>query len=206
MVNWAAVLTVLSVYAAGVIVPGPNFVAVAHKAAASTRTDAFALVGGIVLVNLFWASCAILGVGAVFAAFPWVAFAVKLAGAGYLIWFGSRLVLSAGRSASAALANGTSGGGLCQAFTQGFATNISNPKSMAFYAAIFSAAAPTHVSAPTFAAMLTVVAVVATAWYGFVALALAHPAIAASYRKRKAVLDRVCGGAIIALGIRQMIR
>ncbi|WP_348632977.1 LysE family transporter, partial [Mesorhizobium sp. M00.F.Ca.ET.216.01.1.1] len=49
------------------------------------------------LVNLFWASCAILGVGIVFAAFPWLAFAVKVAGAAYLLWFGGRLIFKASR-------------------------------------------------------------------------------------------------------------
>jgi threonine/homoserine/homoserine lactone efflux protein len=70
VIDSSAVLGVLSVYVAGVVIPGPNFVAVAHKAASTTRTEALAVVAGIVLVNLFWASCAILGVGIVFAAFP----------------------------------------------------------------------------------------------------------------------------------------
>ncbi len=131
MVDSSAVLGVLSVYVAGVVIPGPNFVAVAHKAASATRTEALAVVAGIVLVNLFWASCAILGVGIVFAAFPWLAFAVKVAGAAYLMWFGGRLIVkaSAGKPQQNAQAPG---GSVRQAFAQGFATNIANPKSVAF--------------------------------------------------------------------------
>jgi hypothetical protein len=116
------------VYVAGVVIPGPNFVAVAHKAASTTRTEALAVVAGIVLVNLFWASCAILGVGIVFAAFPWLAFAVKMAGAAYLIWFGGRLIFKASAGNSQEIAQAP-GGSLRQAFAQGFATNIANPKS-----------------------------------------------------------------------------
>ena len=71
---------------------GPAFTDVA---ASATRVEALSMVGGIVLVNLFWASCAILGVGIVFTAFPWLALAVKIAGAGYLIWFGGRLIANA---------------------------------------------------------------------------------------------------------------
>jgi threonine/homoserine/homoserine lactone efflux protein len=193
------------VYIAGVVIPGPNFVAVAHKAASATRLEALAVVAGIVLVNLFWASCAILGVGLVFAAFPWLALAVKIAGAAYLIWFGGRLIFnaSAGKPAASVAAPA---GGFRQSFAQGFATNIANPKSMAFFAAVFSSAAPAHVSVGTFAAMLAMVCVTAGSWYGFVALTLSHSRIAAAYRRSKAWVDRVCGGMIVALGVRQLMR
>jgi threonine/homoserine/homoserine lactone efflux protein len=77
---------------------------------------------------------------------------------------------------------------------------------MAFFAAVFSSAAPAHVSVGTFAAMLGMVCVVASGWYGFVALTLSHARIAAAYRRGKAWADRVCGGLIVALGVRQLIR
>ena len=205
MIDSSAVLGVLSVYVAGVVIPGPNFVAVAHKAASTTRTEALAVVAGIVLVNLFWASCAILGVGIVFAAFPWLAFAVKVAGAAYLIWFGGRLIFKASAGNSQEIAQAP-GGSLRQAFAQGFATNIANPKSVAFFAAVFSSAAPPHESVGTFLAMLGMVFVVASSWYGFVALTLSHARIASAYRRSKAWVDRVCGAVIIALGVRQLIR
>jgi len=204
MIDWTAITTVLSVYAVGVVLPGPNFVAVAHKAASTTTREALALVGGVVVVNLFWASCSILGIGIVFATFPWIALAVKVTGAGYLIWFGGRLIFKAGSASAARTSN--EGRSLGQAFRTGVATNIANPKSMAFYAAVFAAAAPKHVSAPTFVGMLATVAIVAAAWYGVVALVFATPSVAARYRRGKAWMDRVCGAMIVALGIRQLVR
>jgi hypothetical protein len=78
VIDSAAVLTVFLVYVAGVVIPGPNFVAVVHKAVAATRSEALALVAGIVVVNLLWATCAIAGIGVVFAAFPWAALVVKV--------------------------------------------------------------------------------------------------------------------------------
>ncbi|KWF17305.1 LysE family transporter [Burkholderia pseudomultivorans] len=204
MVDSAAVATVFSVYVAGVVSPGPNFVAVAHRAASGTRADALALVGGVVTVNLFWASCAILGIGFVFALFPWLAMIVRVAGAGYLIWFGMRLLLSSGAVAAGAPDARSSGGRA--AFLQGVATNLANPKSIAFFAAVFSSAAPAHVSSATFFAMLATVGVTAASWYGLVALVLSHAAIASAYRRAKRWADRVCGVLIVGLGIRQLIR
>ena len=204
MIDWTAITTVLSVYIVGVVLPGPNFVAVAHKAASTTTREALALVAGVVVVNLFWASCSILGIGIVFATFPWIALAVKIVGAGYLIWFGGRLIFKAGSAGTARIpAHGRS---LAQAFRTGVATNIANPKSIAFYAAVFAAAAPKHVSTPTFLGMLAAVAIVAAAWYGIVAIVFATPSVAARYRRGKAWMDRVCGAMIVALGIRQLVR
>lgn len=205
MIDLSAVATVFSVYAAGVVIPGPNFIAVAHKSVSGRRSDALALVAGIVIVNLFWATCAILGIGMVFAIFPWLAMSVKLAGAAYLIGFGLRLVVSAGTSHPAAT-RPLQAAGFRSAFLQGVATNIANPKSIAFYAAVFSSAAPAHVSTPTFFAMLTTVGLTATCWYGAVALVLSHAAVATGYRRAKAWIDRACGSLIIALGIRQALR
>ncbi|ALL66783.1 Threonine efflux protein [Paraburkholderia caribensis MBA4] len=205
MIDFSAVAAVFSVYVVGVVIPGPNFVAVAHKSVSARRSDAFALVAGIVVVNLFWATCAIFGVGVVFAIFPWIALAVKLAGAGYLIWFGLRLIMAAGTRRMAVQKTSASPG-FGSAFMQGVATNIANPKSIAFYAAVFSTAAPAHVSAPTFLAMLATVGVVASCWYGGVALFLSHEAVSGAYRRAQKWIDRVCGAVIVALGLRQALR
>lgn len=97
MIDMQAVLAVFTVYIVGVVIPGPNFVAVAHKAVSARRSEAFALVAGIVLVNLFWASSALLGVGIIFALFL-VGASGKVAGAGYLLWFGYRLIAQAAPS------------------------------------------------------------------------------------------------------------
>ena len=205
MVDSSAVATVFSVYVAGVVIPGPNVVAITHKAVAGKRSDALALVAGIVAVNLFWATCAILGIGAVFAVFPWLAMGIRLIGAAYLIWFGLRLIASA-RSISSPTRAATSAPLFRAAFLQGVATNITNPKSIAFYAAVFSTATPAHVSTPTFLAMLATVGATATCWYGAVALVLSHPAIATVYRRAKAWIDVISGGLIVALGIKQAFR
>jgi threonine/homoserine/homoserine lactone efflux protein len=75
---------------------------------------------------------------------------------------------------------------------------------MAFYAAVFSAAAPAHVSISTFASMLAVVVVVSLTWYGLVALTLSHARIASAYQQARKVIDRLCGGLILGLGVRQL--
>jgi threonine/homoserine/homoserine lactone efflux protein len=203
MLDSTAVVTVFWVYLAGVVIPGPNFVAVVHKAVAGTRSEALALVAGIVVVNLLWSGCAITGLGLMFAAFPWAALIVKILGAAYLMWFGVRLIVRAGKH-PASRTDEEPAGSAFRSFLQGVVTNIGNPKSMAFYAAVFSAAAPAHVSISTFASMLAVVVVVSLTWYGLVALTLSQARIASAYQQARKVIDRLCGGLILGLGVRQL--
>jgi len=204
MINAHQVISTLLVYVPAVVIPGPNFVAVVHKAVASTRASALALVAGIVVVNLFWASCAIGGIGLIFTTFPWIASVVKLAGAGYMMWFGLKLIINA-ENQPAETENGIFHGSLRQSFTQGVITNIGNPKSMAFYAAIFSTSAPAHVSADTLIAMTGVVGITALLWYGSVALTLSHSRIASAYMRARRFIDKLCGGMIVLLGIRHAV-
>nr|WP_296256081.1 hypothetical protein [Pseudomonas sp. UBA5706] len=77
---------------------------------------------------------------------------------------------------------------------------------MAFYAAVFSAAAPAHVSLGTFVSMLAVVVAVSMAWNGMVAIALSQPRIASAYQGRKKAIDRQCGALILSLGVRQLVK
>lgn len=205
MIDHAAVVTVLTVSAIGVIIPGPSFVAVVHKAVSGHRTDAMAFVMGIVAINMVWATCAIFGIGMVFKLFPWLAAAVKIAGAAYLVWFGLRLII-ASRTASTKPLMKPKSTGLRASFFRGAAMNAMNPKSIAFFAAVFSSAAPAHVSVATFFAMLAAVGITALSWYGLVALVLSHAAIAKGYQSAKRTIDRVCGVLLIALGVRQIIR
>jgi threonine/homoserine/homoserine lactone efflux protein len=47
----------------------------------------------------------------------------------------------------------------------GIATNLANPKSMAFYASVFSGAVPTDPSMETLLAIMVMVGVLAVLWY-----------------------------------------
>ena len=101
-------------------------------------------------------------------------------------------------------ADKSSVGSVRKSFLQWVVANLGNPKSMAFYAAVFSTAAPAHVSVSTFTSMLAVVGVVSLIWYGLVALTLSQSRIASAYQKARKVIDRLCGGLILGLGVRQL--
>lgn len=96
MIDIAAVLTASAACLAGVMSPGPNFVAVTHRAVTSHRAEALALVSGITCVSVLWATATLFGLGVLFTLFPWLFWSVKLFGAAYLVWFGIQLLRRSG--------------------------------------------------------------------------------------------------------------
>jgi threonine efflux protein len=199
MIDLAALASVALIYAAGVMSPGPNFMVVAQVAAARGIGPGLAAVAGVVLVNGIWAAASLFGLTAVFAAFPALFLALKIAGAAYLIWMGVRLW----RDASKPLADVVrADAGLAGAFRAGLATNLSNAKAVAFFASAFAAAAPSPDKVATLWLALGLVLVMATAWYGLVALALSRPAVAGAYGRMKRWIDRACGAILMGFGVR----
>lgn len=204
MVDLSVLLPLAALYLLGVVSPGPNFVAVTQRAVTRSRAEALCLVAGIVSVGALWAGAALLGLGAVFEAFPLAFWTIKLGGALYLLWFGWRLLRNAGRPAPARPA-APGKGGLQRAFAAGLAVHLSNPKSAVFYASIFSAAVPRDAGWPSLAAMLAVVVLLGGLWYGGVALVFSMPRLDRAFRRSKAWIDRACGGALMLFGARLLL-
>jgi threonine efflux protein len=203
MIDTSAIMSAALVCLAGVMSPGPNFVAVTHRAISSSRPEAVVMVAGIALVNMLWASLALFGLAILISTLPWLFWSIKVAGGAYLVWFGVQLLNRSNESLQARKTTSASGTTLKVALRDGIVTNLSNPKSMAFYASVFSGAVPTDSTPETLIAMVAMVGIVATLWYGTVALTLSAERMAELFRKGKLVIERCCGLFLILLGGRQ---
>ncbi len=204
MIDVPAVLTAAAVCAVGVMSPGPNFVAVTHRAVSAPRAEALSLVAGIASISGMWAAAAVLGIGVLFALFPWMFWTLKLLGAAYLVWLGIQLLRHAGAPLPEHAA-APSRAPLARAFRTGMVTNLSNPKAMIFYASVFSASVPAGASPGTLAAMIVVVPFIAAAWYGSVAVFLSGAPVARLFRKARPAIERSCGALLLAFGLRQAL-
>lgn len=202
MLDFSTLISVAIVCMAGVMSPGPNFVAVSHRAVSSSRFEAMAMVLGIALVNMLWATAAVFGVGLLITSFPWMFWAIKLMGAGYLVWFGFQLLKQSAKPLRTAESSKT-GATFSTALRDGITTNLVNPKSMAFYASIFSGTVPAQASTQMLVMLVVMVGVIAVIWYGSVALVLSVSRVANLYRRGKAAIERSCGLILILLGCRQ---
>ena len=202
-IDTIAIASASVVCLAGVMSPGPNFVSVTHRAVSASRIEALALVLGIMCVNALWAGAALFGLTTIFKLFPWMFWVTKLFGASYLIWFGVQLLRKSGNPLPAKPTTRLSNADFFKAFRQGVVTNLSNPKSMVFYASIFSSAVPAQASTATLIGMVLMVALLALLWYGGIALMLSGNKVEQAYRKTKPLIERGCGGLLIIFGLRQ---
>jgi threonine efflux protein len=202
MFDITAVLSAAGVCLAGVMSPGPNFVAVTHRAISSSRVEAVAMVFGIAMVNGLWAAMALFGLSLLVTSLPWLFWSIKLMGAAYLVWFGIQLLKRSSQPLRPKKLSASTFS-LPSALRDGITTNLANPKSMAFYASVFSGAVPADATMETLLAMVMMVCVIAVLWYGCVALVLSADRMANLYRKGKAAVETTCGLFLILLGGRQ---
>ncbi|CAL9342090.1 LysE family translocator [Streptomyces sp. enrichment culture] len=137
----------LGVVLVAYVVPGPDFLVVVRSAAedpAKGRAAALGAQTGLCVHMLAAAA----GLSVVAARSPLVFDAIRLLGAAYLVFLGVRAVLAARRAArertrtpgpvtaGAAAAGGAGPGRLREAFSQGFFTNVLNPKAALFFLSV----------------------------------------------------------------------
>lgn len=180
------------------VTPGANVLVVSHLAASGSSRAAFFAGVGVTVVAGIWSALAVLGVGAVFAAHPYLRLTVQVAGGSYLLYVACRLWGSGG-SPTAAQTGSLSP---AAAFRLGFLTNILNPKSALFFGSVFATALPANPSGLLLFAALLLVGANAFIWHTFLALAFASPRIQRAYERRRKAIRRGAGALVGAFGAR----
>jgi threonine/homoserine/homoserine lactone efflux protein len=118
-----------------IVIPGPSVLFVVGRALAHGRRTALATVCGNAAGNYVVAACVALGIGAVVARSEPVFTAVKLVGAGYLIWLGIQAIRHRG-SLSGAFGAPAIVRSDRRAVREGFLVGVTNPKALILFGAI----------------------------------------------------------------------
>lgn len=119
------------------VTPGPGIFYVAARTLAGGRAEGVASSFGTGLGGMAHVLAGSLGVSAIVLASAELFGALKLIGAGYLVWLGVRTFQAARRDASAALNGGSAAPpvGARRAFREGVLVEALNPKTAAFFLA-----------------------------------------------------------------------
>jgi threonine/homoserine/homoserine lactone efflux protein len=188
------------------LIPGADTALVTRNALALGLRGARWTILGILTGCLIHATASALGLSAILATSARAYETVKLVGAAYLVWIGIQSIRGASRNATAVTGDGapapTAWSG-SHPFVQGFLTNILNPKVALFYLTFLPQFIPT--GAPVLRTSLLLAMIhnaLGFAWLSLYArfvdrlrTALIRPVV-------KAWLERVTGGALVALGAR----
>ena len=203
MADLTSLLTIAGLWLLLVISPGPNFIATVHHAISRSRRAGVLVALGVATGTALWVTVSIVGLGALLARMSWLVEMIRIVGALYLTFFGVRMIWKTRRRPQdqqqehMPLQKPQR-----SAWLIGFLTNISNPKTAAFFGSLFATLLPTHSSLQFQVACIAVIVLISASWYSIVACLFSVKLIARGYRRAKRWIDYLTGSILVAFGIR----
>ncbi|MBS3188435.1 LysE family translocator [Pseudomonas sp. SAR267] len=193
-------LTIGAVMLLACVSPGPDFIAVTSNALVS-RSRGMGVAVGTSAGIAIWAVLAIVGLGVLLSTVAWLYDAIRVVGAGYLIYMGIKMLLGA-RRPYAALEISTTQNTTTAAPRVGLLVSVTNPKAAAFFGSFFITVLPTHAPGWVMAAAVVVVTLVAFAWFSMLALMFSTARVQVLYTKVRRPIDAAMGAVLVGLGLR----
>jgi RhtB (resistance to homoserine/threonine) family protein len=186
------------------LIPGADTALVTRNALAMGMRGARWTILGIASGCLTHATMSALGLSAILATSARAYETVKLAGAAYLLWIGVQSIRQAGHPVSTETADVASAPNRgAHPFTQGFLTNILNPKVALFYLTFLPQFIPAGASVLRTSLLLAMIHnVLGFAWLSLYARFVDRLRVALTRPVVKGWLERVTGGALVLLGAR----
>ena len=218
-----AYLGLLGAWLTAIASPGPDTVQLLRLGARSRR-NAVAAALGICCGNIMWPIVTMAGLAALIKAFPWILTGMYAVGGLFLMYMGwsalrtgvrdlrahARLprpeVLGetgVGQSVASGQVAATTGIKSLtdfQAWRLGLATNLSNPKALLFFGAVFAQFLPAHVGFLDRVLVIVLMTVVGGIWFCGVAWAVSQPRWARALNRANPWIETVAGVLFILLG------
>jgi threonine/homoserine/homoserine lactone efflux protein len=204
MTSTLTLLSILGALLLGAISPGPSFVFVVRTAVAQSRTEGLAAALGMGVGAMAFGALAVLGLRTLMLEGVLVFTALKVAGGLYLCY----LAWQIWRHAAEPIAVMTAGDAPVRpgrAFLLGLLTQLSNPKIVAVFGAVFAALLPANPEAWLYWAIPPLIFLQETLWYAIVAVAFSASRPRSLYLGLKLWLDRAAAAFIGILGIRLIL-
>lgn len=186
--------SLMAVWAVGVASPGPDAVLVLRHSAHGSRRAGVAAALGIASGIAVWVTLAMIGLEAALASNPALVGGLQVAGGLLLGYLGVAALRSPGgleTSPSAAPALG-------RPFMLGLATNITNPKALVFFAAVFATLIPHTATVGDWATVAVLLVLAEAAWFTTLAIFASSRATQKWFRTRWFAV--VTGVAFLGLG------
>lgn len=194
----AAFLALASVQMMAAISPGPAVLMTARTGISRGMRAGVFLAAGIGAGAVFWAACALFGLGVIFKVAPALLTVLKVVGGLWLVWIAIQMWRHAaeplGDSGDAAPPTARA------AFWRGITVQLANPKPVVFFGAVFAGLVPPDTALWIKAALLAVVFSTDFLWNVLVARLFSLDRTRAVYLSLKTLIDRVFGGFLALLG------
>lgn len=185
-----------------VLAPGPGSLFVARTAGTSGPRAGYASMAGIMVGDACLIVLSVLGMSALFRTYPSVFHIFRLAGAGYLIILGLRLVLNRAKVEATHVLDCN------RSFVQAVSITLLNPEAIFFFMAFFPVFVrlPEHSSFLSYTAMALVFQLISMTY--LTVLIRVSSWTASALRKSsvaRVMLERLCGCAFIYFGLKVVL-
>lgn len=200
------------IWLVAVAAPGPDMVLVLQQSIARSRRAGLLAALGITTGATIWLIGALFGLSALLQALPWLMTWLELLGGAMLMLIGATGLRSwraarrrgasedvttaqqqaVGRSRSTAPAD---------AYVRGLVTNLSNPKAVVFFGAIFSPFLTSRIVSLQTAIVVGALILITILWFGLVALAASEPRFAPVIDRFRSGFDVIASCFFIAVGL-----
>ena len=190
----------IGVSLAVICTPGQDTALTIRNTLLGGRTAGFATAGGVAAGQAVWTIATSAGLAIVLMASAPLFLAIRLAGAAYLVYLGFRAIVL--RTKSAAGDEAAGGANPSHAFLQGFLSNLSNAKMVAFFIGLLPPFAGPH---PGFILLLALglnFCVLTLAWLVAYAFAVERLSGWLQRSRVRRALDLALGSVLIVLGVR----
>lgn len=194
-IDWPHFLTVWAFIGANVMSPGPNVLNTITTSMGSGRAAGLAATAGVGVGIVAWCLGMSLGAAALFAVVPVAQVALRLLGAGLLVWFASRYLRAAWRGfrRQPTSLKGVAGLTLRAAFLRSLSVIALNPKALTTWLFVLSIF-PVANAAPADIAILCLGTIaVATTIHGTYAVLFSTRRAAAAYLKGAPFINAAVG-------------
>ena len=199
---WAAIFGIGML---GAMSPGPNLIITMRTTLTRGRAHGFAVATGLACGNAVHATFGLVGITVLIASTPWAYDVLRWAGAAFLIWIGVKALFSrhspivaAGMAAETTVEPRS----YRASMMAGLATNLLNPKVSIFFLALFPQIIAPATPEPVKILYGATMVAVELLWFGSVACFIGSPGIRRRLLRVGPWIDRLTGGALMALGLR----
>ncbi len=202
-------------YLAALIIPGPNLLLLTHTAAASSRRAALGVALGIATGTFIWVAVAVFGVQKIFDAAPVLQTALRVAGGIYLLYLAFGLLRSLWRDRAAAVsragpvdeplsatANNRTTDSRLAFYRRGLVTNLTNPKSLAFWTSVAVVSMDPDAALATRVAAVMMVGLMGLVWHIALAYLFSTSPAQRAYMRAKPALSIITSAVMAVFGAR----
>lgn len=189
-----ALFTILAV-----ISPGADFAMVTRSSYAQGRKAGLAAAVGIALGVQVHVLYTVLGIAVIISQSSTLFLAMKVVGAGYLVYLGYKSLTNTTRISLDGLAH--SEAGVASALRTGFLTNALNPKTMLFVVSAYTQVVRPGSSLALDFAYGAFMSFAHWVWFSLVAVFFSSARLRGAMIERQRTVDRVIGVALIGLGL-----